>query len=415
MTAVGFTARQWMTAVGEAVIGHASAGSFTLAPEVARQSTLVYTDPGLFERERQLLFRRLPLMLAASCEIRNPGDYRTFDIAGVPMLLTRDDSGQARAMVNICTHRGSPVAEALGNARRFSCPYHGWTFGLDGRLVAVASSTDFGVIDRESYGLAPLPLLEKGGMIWVIPDPHSKLDIDGFLGIFGEALCGFDLGGWTLISEKHLNGANWKLAFDAHMEFYHLPVLHRNTFGATIGNQALYFYEGPHERLIRPVRYNKAEMPDDAELLSLQNRPKEQWPLETLMQGEWILFPNVSFNTFYDGGRGLLISRIYPGARVGESITVQSYYVEGSTDAAERAKACARADFLERVVAGEDLVNSFNQQRAMDSGLLREVTYGRNEGGIPRFHEWVGRILATTDEGLNDLFAAGRLDPSVVR
>ena len=408
MTTVSERARQWMMDVGETVIEQSSSGTLTLAPEVIRRAASVYTDPDLFARESNRLFRRLPLMLAASCEIRDPGDFRTFDIAGVPILLTRDNAGRARAMVNICTHRGSPVAAGRGKTKRLSCPYHGWTFGLDGQLLAVASPADFGVIDRDAHTLAPLPLLEKGGMIWVIPDPGSSVDIEGFLGTFGDALCGFDLGNWTLVSERHLPGANWKLAFDAHLEFYHLPVLHRDTFGPTISNQALYFYEGPHERLIRPARYKKSGMPDDAELLSWQGRPSDQWPLETLMQGEWILFPNVSLNTFYDGGRGLFVSRVYPGAKVGESVTVQSYYLQGNPDEAAKAKACERADFLEHVVADEDLANSFRQQRAMDSGLLREVTYGRNEGGIPRFHDWVDRILATPDDALNSLFQEGR-------
>ncbi|MBM4205737.1 MAG: aromatic ring-hydroxylating dioxygenase subunit alpha [Gammaproteobacteria bacterium] len=408
MTSVSAKARRWMTDVGEAVIAQASSGTLALAPEVIRRATSVYTDPGLFDRERIRLFRRLPLMLAASCEIRNPGDYRTFDIADVPIVLIRNSAGEARAMVNICTHRGSPLVAGQGSTKRFSCPYHGWTFGLDGQLIAVASPADFGVIDREDHALVQLPLLEKGGMIWVIPDPDSQLDIEGFLGTFGDALCGFELEDWTLVSERQLPGANWKLAFDAHLEFYHLPVLHRNTFGPTISNQALYFYEGPHERLIRPARYKKSGMPDDAELLSWQGRSGAEWPLETLMQGEWILFPNVSFNSFYDGGRGLFVSRVYPGSKVGESITVQSYFLQDSPDNVNRAKACERADFLEQVVAGEDLSNSFNQQRAMDSGLLREVMYGRNEGGIPRFHGWVDRVLATPDDGLNFLFQQER-------
>lgn len=397
-----------MEQIAAEVMRHGAAETCALAPTAIRRPASDYSDPVRFDNERRQLFRRVPLMLAASCEIRNRGDFRTFDIAGVPVLLTRDANGVARALVNICTHRGAPVAEGAGHCSRFTCSYHGWTFGLDGRLAAVSSSADFGAIEKGAYALKPLPLLEKGGMIWVVPDPDSTLDIDAFLGTFGEALSGFDLTGWSLVSEKTLPGANWKLAFDAHLEFYHLPVLHRATFGPQMSPRAMYFFEGPHERLLRPVRYERTGMPEHVDLFRWQDRPESDWPLETLMMGEWIVFPNVSINTFYDGGRGVLISRIYPGAKVGESVTVQSYYLAGEAGDEARQKASNRADFLERVVADEDLVNSVKQQRALDSGLLKEVTYGRNESGIPHFHDWVDRILATPDAELNALFRAGR-------
>ncbi len=408
MPEINDNARRWLVEVATDVLDHGTSGTFTIAPEVTRRSAENYTDAERFNAELRRLFRRIPLLLAASCEIQGRGDFRTYQIAGVPVLLTRDADGQARALVNICTHRGAPVAHGAGHCSRFTCSYHGWTFGLDGRLAAVSSAADFGAVDRGTYGLRQLPVLEKGGMIWAILDPESTLDIDAFLGMFGEALSAFDLTGWMLVSEKTLTGANWKLAFDAHMEFYHLPVLHKNTFGPQTSPRALYYFEGPHQRLIRPVRYEKNGMPARADLFQWAEHPQDTWPIESMMMGEWILFPNVSFNSFYDGGRGVLVSRIYPGETVGESITVQSYYMAGQPSDAERAEAQKTADFLEGVVAGEDLVNSRNQQRALDSGLLREVSYGCNERGIVHFHEWVDRILAASDAELNTLFRDGR-------
>lgn len=399
------TSRDRLVDIAQDVLGHAAAKSFRTASSTMTLPASMYTDPQRFHDELTKLFRRVPLMLAASCELRHAGDYKTMDVAGVPVLLTRDRRGTAHALVNICTHRGAPVATGAGNAARFVCPYHGWTYTSDGTLAAVASAGDFGEIDKQRFALRRLPIYERHGLIWVIVDPQAVLETDQFLGDFGEALGGFGFESWHLVERRELPGANWKLAFDAHLEFYHLPVLHRNTFGPTTGNQALYYFSGPHERLIRPIGLDKPGINPDADLFQWRDKPVAQWPVEAMLLGEWILFPNVSINSFYTGGRGVLISQIFPGATVGESITIQSYYLQNEPDAQQLAAARANSEFLARVVRDEDLTNSYNQQRALGSGLLKDVCFGRNEGGGQHFHRWLDAVLVTSDDALTDLFA----------
>lgn len=399
------TALDRLIDVAQEVMQHAASKTFRTADSTMTLPASMYTDAGRFHDELRQLFRRVPLMLAASCELRETGDYKTMDVAGVPILLTRDQAGVAHALVNICTHRGAPVANGAGNATRFVCPYHGWTFGNDGRLAAVASARDFGEIDKSCFALRPLPVRERHGLIWTIVDPDAALDIDQFLGDFGEALGGFGFESWHLVERHTLAGANWKLAFDAHLEFYHLPVLHRNTFGPTTSNQALYFFDGPHERLIRPVGVDKPGMPANADIFQWRDRPATEWPTEAMLLGEWIVFPNVSINSFYTGGRGVLISQVLPGPTVGESITIQSYYMQDAPDAEQLMAAKGNCEFLARVVRDEDLANSYNQQRALGSGLLKEVCFGRNEAGGQHFHRWLDAVLATPDEALTSLFA----------
>lgn len=387
-------------------LAHARNGTNRPAPTVVELEATAYTDPDRFDREKRLIFRRLPIVLAASCELREIGQYKTMELAGVPVLLVRGADGVARAMLNVCTHRGAFVAEGCGTAARFACPYHGWVFDRQGALVGVSSRAEFGEIDVAAKGLRQFPLLEKAGLIWAVLDPDSTLDIRTFLAGFADQLEGFGLETWHHVNSRVLKGANWKLAFDAHLEFYHLPVLHRNSFGR-MSNKALFHFSGPHLRLTRPEKSDSSSLTARADLFGLQDRPESEWPTEALMTGEWIVFPHVSINSFYDGGRGVLISQIFPGDRVDESYTVQTYLMAEPPNDESRAAADALCDFLAHVVNDEDLATSIKQQRALASGLMPSVCFGRNESGGQHFHRWIEQILDTADEDLNRLFLTG--------
>lgn len=163
-------------------VDHARANTFELVPDVLKVPASNYTDPGRFKLEVDRIFKRLPLMLAPSCEIPTPGDFKTMEVAGVPILLIRGDDGVVRSFVNSCTHRGTNVAVApAGNARRFTCPYHGWTFSQNGQLLAIASAADFGSVDKSCLNLKALPVVERAGLIFGSLDAGMKLDFDDFL------------------------------------------------------------------------------------------------------------------------------------------------------------------------------------------------------------------------------------------
>src|SRR5882724_5652105 len=113
-----------------------------------------YTDPNQRSAEIELIFKRLPLMLALSCEMPKPGDYKAMEVVGLPVLIVRDKAGTVRAFLNVCAHRWAPVArEGLGNCAhfRFICPFHGWTYGVDGKLMGIADRAKFGDIDRATH------------------------------------------------------------------------------------------------------------------------------------------------------------------------------------------------------------------------------------------------------------------------
>ena len=385
------TARDQLVTTAEDMLERLKTGTITQTDAVIRIPASAYTDPELFEQEKRRVFRRVPLMVAAGCELANPGDYKAMDIGDVPILIVRGKDGEARTFLNACTHRGAKLGEGCGRAQRLTCPYHAWSFGLDGQLLSVASREVFGEVDKAANGLIAFPTIERAGLIWTILDPGAEPAFDSFLQGIDAQLAGFGFQDWKHFRTQTLPGANWKLAFDAHMDFYHLPVLHRNSFGAQISNLAEYYYVGPHQRLGLVSREEHVLGMDD--IANLAGMARDDWPMNILLFGEWILFPNVSINCFYKGGRGVIISQILPGATVRESITVQIFLHEKAPEGDAIKDANEMADFLGRVVGEEDLPMSRAQQYVMDSGLLPEVQLGRNEGGLQQFHAWLQRFL----------------------
>lgn len=356
-----------------------------------------YYDLERWQQEIDRVFRRVPLMLAMSCELKKPGDFKTLEVCGVPVLLVRDESLDVRAYINSCSHRGAVVVtERTGSRRRFSCPYHAWTFDHDGDLVAILSEHEFGDIDRSCRGLTALPVGERAGMIWVTIDPKSTLELDTFLCGYDAVLAQFDFAGWELFDHRTLKGPNWKIAYDGYLDLYHLPVLHRNTFGASFPNQAIYDAWGPHQRAASP----------NPELLPLDDKPEDEWPMPLLLEGVWTIFPHVSIAGFDGGGgRGVMVSQLFPGDAPEESYTVQNYVMEKLPDTDEKRKAATEQfAFLEVVVRDEDYATGLAQQRAVRHRGDFNMLFGRNEGGGQHFHRFLDRLLRCEDQALPTLF-----------
>ena len=379
-------------------LSYVKAGTTQLQPGMYRVPAANYFDRERFDREVERVFRRVPLMLAFSCELASPGDYKSMVAADVPVLISRGRDGQIRAFLNSCAHRGAEIMpEGNGKARRFVCPYHAWAYDEQGALVGILDEDEFGEVDRSCHGLTPLPVSERAGLIWVVLRPDSPVDFDTFLAGYDELLGHFGFEGWHLVSRREVPGPNWKIAYDGYLDLYHLPILHKDTFGPDFPNKAIYTAWGPHQRVSGP----------NPLMLELEKRPEEEWPTEGLIGGVWTIFPHVSIATFDAGGTGVLVSQLFPGKEPGASVTVQNYLMAEEPDEAGRAEAEKQVDLLEYVVREEDYGTGLRQQRALVAGGRKEVLFGRNEGGGQRFHRWVDRLLAADDAGLNAALAAG--------
>ncbi len=397
--------RQELIEMTRSLVAHGEAGTMELADEVVKIPVSQYIDEDRFALELERIFKRLPLMLAPSCELPEPGSYKTMEVAGIPVLLTRTKDGAAKVFLNSCSHRGNPVADGIDKAPRFTCSYHGWTFKNDGELLAVASPKDFGDIDKAEHCLKEFPSLERAGLIWGTLDPKSTLDIEAYLCGYDSMLAHFGFDSWHLFDSRTLQGPNWKTAYDGYLDFYHLPVLHKDTFGADFFNRANYFAWGPHQRLSSPSKF--AQKTGSDEQLDLTEMEEKDWPIDALLQGVWTIFPHISIASFYGGGgRGALISQLFPGTEVGESFTTQFYVMEKEpANEEEIMGAHEQFDFLKVVVQDEDYYTGKRQHDALKSGMMQHVLFGRNEGGGQAFHQWVARLTDAEDAELERIFA----------
>jgi hypothetical protein len=218
-------------------------------------------------------------------------------------------------------------------------------------------------------------------------NPSSTLDIDAFLAGYDKCLEHFGFDKWHYFSSRVVEGPNWKIAYDGYMDFYHLPILHKNTFGPDMFSQAMYHAWGPHQRVSTP---NAA----------LADVPESEWSDAALMAGVWTIFPHVSIAGFDGGGRGVMISQLFPGESAQRSYTIQNYLMEKEPDEEQTKKAHEQFALLEHVVRDEDYATGLKQQRALATGAKPYVMFGRNEGGGQRFHRFVDELIEVEDDAL---------------
>ena len=132
-----------------------------------------YADPEIFSAELGRIHHRAWHYVTHAGELARPGDFVVRPLARVPILLVHGDDGGIRGFLNICRHRGYPVALEDGCRKRLQCRYHGWTYGLDGRLMAAPRSKGDPTFDAASLGLVPIQVQRWGAMLWANLDPEA--------------------------------------------------------------------------------------------------------------------------------------------------------------------------------------------------------------------------------------------------
>jgi len=384
--------------MGRRNLEHVKAGTVDQAPDVHRVPAANYYEPDRWQHEMSRIFRRLPLVLAFSAELREAGSYRSMIVADVPILLTRGSDGVVRAFLNVCRHRGAVVVEeGLGNASRFTCPYHAWSYDNEGALVGIYNNKDFGDIDKDCHGLTPLPVFERAGIVWGALTPKCSIDFDRFLSGYDEVLEGLGLADAHLVGRQVVEGPGWKVAYDGYLDFYHLPILHRKSFGPNMPSDALYDAYGPHQRVSMP----------NPGLLEFDSKADEDWPLEQMIGGVWTIFPHISIADFDAEGKLYMVSQLFPGNSPDESKTIQNFLAVDERSPESMKAVEEQMAFLLDVVRDEDYATGKQIQSTLKTGSAEDVLFGRNELGGQRFHRWVDAILETDDADLDQLFASG--------
>jgi glycine betaine catabolism A len=341
----------------------------------------VYIDPLRFERERRSVFERLPLLLAPSALLPEPNTAVAHDGYGVPLIISRDANGRVHVMANVCRHRGTRLLESdeVVAAKRITCPYHAWTYGSDGALLAVPRADCFPELDKADRPLIHFTAIESGGFIWFSRDCDADF---GHAMALAEDMDAFGMSGLHLYKRRtHKVASNWKQVIDAFLESYHVQRLHAETIAPffTDGITAADFI-GPHQRAV----VGRAEY--------LAEIDRDDWSaLRHAVTYTYFLFPAAI----------LIVSPDYINLLVVMPQTVGTCLVEDfmlipeppGTPQAE-AHWQRSWDLLDGgTFAAEDFRAAELCQRGIESGLVKTVTLGALEAGIPVFHERLEKLL----------------------
>ncbi len=184
-----------------------------------------YSEQATFRSEQERIFRRSWQYVGHAGELPRPGSFRATFAGDLPVVLVRDEAGALRAFVNVCRHRGSTICDGSGERSTLQCPYHAWTYGLDGQLLRAPRLTP---VAGENLGLVPLRLETWGPLLFANPDPDAP-PLSDTLGDVPERLAG---AGIELESLRFLRrsesevAANWKIVAENYLECYHCPVAH---------------------------------------------------------------------------------------------------------------------------------------------------------------------------------------------
>lgn len=295
------------------------------------------------------------------------------DDTGRPLLITRDNEGQAHVFLNVCRHRGTRLVEGkdVQCAKRMVCPYHAWTYKLDGKLLALPRPETFPGLNKSEHSLIELPSCETGGLIWFAPVENAD---------FGEAKvisADFDAFGMRelhLFRRKthHVKG-NWKLIMDAFLESYHVTRLHANTIGPffkdgiTSGDMV-----GPHMRSAvgRLEEMESVDLTDMAEMRRVITFAYQLFP-------GTVIVPSPDY---------VNVMTLMPTAH--NHTIVEDFMLIPEEPKSEKALAHWERSWnlLDGgVFASEDFRAAELGQQGLESGAITDLTLGTLESGIVRF------------------------------
>lgn len=356
-----------------------------MAEAVYRNPVDEYVSARQAAGEERRFFRETPLVAGLSGDLREPGDFLTDDHTSTPVLVVRQEDGGLRGYANICRHRGSRVAEGRGTVRRaFTCPFHGWSYALDGSLAGLPGNDGFAGVERACLALKSIPVAEDCGLVWMRPDGDAPIDTATQLaGLDGE-FSPLDIGSFHHHrTERRTVRMNWKLVVDTFLETYHFPALHKTSV-----NSIFFPNCGPFDAFGQNLRLVGVRRTIDR----LRDMPETDWALLPHATIVYLLFPNTVL--IFQTGH-IELWRIFPSREPGADpvndtqFSVSLYAPDRPDSDAARAHWDANLDLLLDVTMNEDFTNGAATQQGFASGRADDLLFGRNEPALIHFHQAV--------------------------
>jgi choline monooxygenase len=341
--------------------------SWTFEPDLARASTLPsrwYNDPAVLEAEQRAIFARTWQLVGRAEQVAEPGAYFTAQIANEPLLIVRGGDRELRALSNVCRHRAGPIAHGEGKRPVLQCGYHGWTYALDGRLLATPEFEGVESFDRADVCLPRFRVEEWHGLIFVNLDANAP-PLREFLGDLTTSFDGFRDFHLAARKEWFLD-CNWKVYVDNYLEGYHIPIVHPSLF-----------------RVLDYQRYRTETRGN----YSIQHAPLRQG--DDRAEYFW-LYPNLMLNVYPDNFSTNLIVPLGPT----RTLTLFEWYFHNPDAPDVQARIDEQVAFSDEIQL-EDIAICEAVQRGLASSTYDRGRFSpQRENGVHHFHGLYARSMA---------------------
>lgn len=357
------------------IFSHIDNCTTDLGDTVWREPVEHYQSQQRFDAEIALL-KRLPVPYCPSVALPKKGSYIARKAAGTPLVVVRGIDGTVRAFINACRHRGMQVANGSGCARSFVCPYHAWTYNLEGNLKKIPGQEGFPGVNPAEHGLVEVSAMEQGGIVYVMQEGQITPEIlENSLDYFTPEQEMFEQGNLT-------DQANWKLLTETLMEGYHIKSLHKETFYPYgLDNVTLVENFGSNSRVIFPFR----------RIEKLRNVAPEKRRIDGLVTSVYLLFPNASVAVLSKHTSLVILEPLSPNQSQWVVYRMVNKGADGQKITVDEAK--RDAIFVNESGQDEDRAVACAIQASAGSNANSHFTFGHFEKAIVNFHQSLARHL----------------------
>jgi len=360
---------------------------FSPSPDLTQARTLParwYYRPEFLAAERHKVFGRTWQLVGRTDQIANPGDYFTFDLYGEPIVVVRDLRNRVRALSNVCRHRAGQLLKGGGNCKAIRCPYHGWTYGLEGSLLGAKEFEGVKDWRREDVRQPSFRVETWGPLVFVNLDAEAPSFADYFGEIPAEVTAaGMNIDDYKFTERRdYVINCNWKVYVDNYQEGYHIPVAHPDLF-----KELDYDAYAVRNRRYHSLQHAPMRVFDSANDPRLKDRLYAGTDANQKTLYYWV-FPNLMLNFYPDN---LSTNLVVP---LGEekTLTIFEWYY---TDAFIRAGGNTRAgvEFSDQVQK-EDIEICEGVQRGLHSKTYNQGRLSvKRENGVAHFQNLVHEYL----------------------